>query len=83
MSIGLIKGRNEPNESREETYQLVNECINQFTNKFGSSNCEALIGCDIGTEEGQEYFVENDLYGRCYSFTEEATRIALTLLAQK
>jgi len=80
MSIGLIPGRNSEDESQEKNYKLVNKCQKNFKDKFNSYNCRELLNCDIGTDAGQEYFVENDLFETCYGFTEEATRITLTLL---
>ncbi len=80
MAIGLITGRNSQDDSQEKVYELVNKCQQKFSGKFGSSNCQVLLQCDLGTNEGQEYFVEHDLFDKCYRFTEEATRITLTLL---
>jgi hypothetical protein len=54
-----------------------------FESKFGSTNCKDLIGCDLGTEEGQKHFRENDLSQQCRNYTEEATRMAMILLESK
>lgn len=80
MAIGLLAGRNTPEESEAENYGLVRKLLKQFQERFGSTNCGELVGCDLATAEGQAYYKENKLVERCLGFTEEATRIALASL---
>jgi C_GCAxxG_C_C family probable redox protein len=83
MAIGLFTGRRSPEDSRDETYSLVRRLLEMFEAKFGSTNCGQLTGCDLGTEEGQEHFRTNNLLERCKLFTEEATRMAMSLVKEK
>jgi C_GCAxxG_C_C family probable redox protein len=80
MGLGLVTGRDSPDESIEETYVLVRDLIEKFEDEFGSRNCQQLTGCDLSTSEGQERFREDNVIDRCYQYAEEATRIALQLL---
>jgi C_GCAxxG_C_C family probable redox protein len=80
MGLGLAIGRDSPERSVEETYALVRELLQRFENKFGSTNCQQLTGCDLSAPEGQERFEANNVIDRCYQYAEEATRIALQLL---
>ncbi len=83
MAIGLFTGRNAPNDSKDETYALVQRLVGMFETKFGSINCKQLTGCNLSTEEGQNYFKANNLLERCKTFAEEATRMAMSLVGEK
>jgi len=80
MAINLIFGRSEPDESVEKNYALVKKMVHIFENEFGSTNCKELIGCDLGTKEGQHRFTSGKLISKCKRMTEEATRIALSII---
>ncbi len=83
MAIGLFTGRTSPSESVLPTYDTVRELLKKFEARFGSTNCRDLTGCDLGTEEGQNYFKTNNLMDQCKGYTEEATRIAMSLIKEK
>jgi C_GCAxxG_C_C family probable redox protein len=83
MGISLFTGRNSPDGSVQETYDLVRRLLELFEAKFGSTNCGQLTGCDLGTEEGQEHFRTNNLLKKCKLYTEEATRMAMSLATEK
>ena len=61
MGISLVAGRSSPSESIEFCYTLTQKLISLFEKQYGSVNCRQLIGCDLATEEGQRYFMENNL----------------------
>jgi C_GCAxxG_C_C family probable redox protein len=83
MAIGLFAGRSAPTESVADSYGMVRKLVEDFGSQFGSTNCKELTGCDLGTDEGQKYFKENNIRQRCRIFTEQATRIALGLIEGK
>jgi C_GCAxxG_C_C family probable redox protein len=80
MGIGLLTGRKSERESVEANYQLVRELLAAFSREFGSTNCRELAGCDLGTDEGQQFFKENKVRERCARYVEEAARIAAGML---
>ena len=82
MGINLVAGRNSPAESIEVSYTLTQKLISRFERQYGSVNCRQLIGCDLATETGQQYFIENNLMERCLQYAEGATRMALSLIAE-
>jgi C_GCAxxG_C_C family probable redox protein len=82
MGINLVAGRNSPAESIEVSYALTQKLISRFESQYGSVNCRQLIGCDLATEEGQRYFMEKHLMERCLQYAEEATRMAVSLMAE-
>src|SRR5512135_3247784 len=82
MGINLVAGRSSPSESLEFSYSLTQKLISQFERQFGSANCRQLIGCDLATQAGQSYFMENQLLERCYQYAQEATRMAIALLTE-
>jgi C_GCAxxG_C_C family probable redox protein len=82
MGIGLVAGRDSPAGSVEPAYTLVQKLIHAFEDQLGSVNCRQLIGCDLATESGQRYFMENHIMDRCLHYAEEATRLAISLIAE-
>lgn len=82
MGINLVAGRSSPSESIEFSYTLTQKLISHFERQYGSVNCRQLIGCDLATEVGQRYFMENHLMERCQQYAEEATRMVISLIAE-
>jgi C_GCAxxG_C_C family probable redox protein len=80
MAINLFYGRSLPDEPVEPVYTMVRELVDMFESKFGSTNCKQLTGCDLGTDEGRKTFMKNKLIGQCRNYTEEATRMAMTII---
>jgi C_GCAxxG_C_C family probable redox protein len=75
MGIDLVAGRNSPAGSLEANYALTQKLISRFERQYGSINCCQLIGCDLATEAGQQYFMENHLMESCLQYAEAATAI--------
>jgi C_GCAxxG_C_C family probable redox protein len=82
MGIGLVAGRNSPTESEEPTYTLAQKLISAFEKQYGSVNCRQLIHCDLATESGQRYFMNNHLMERCLQYAGDATRLAISLISE-
>lgn len=82
MGISLVYGRNTPAKDVEYVYALIQKFIDGFSRKFGSSDCRELIGCDLGTEEGQRYFEINHLIEKCREFTTESTKMAVNIMEE-
>jgi C_GCAxxG_C_C family probable redox protein len=80
MGLGLLTGRNEPGTSVEENYAYVQELIDQFEEKFGSTNCKELTGVHLGTPEGQAEFRSKNQIENCLNYVEDATRMALSFI---
>jgi C_GCAxxG_C_C family probable redox protein len=83
MGINLVAGRSKPSESNEYCYTLNQKMINLFEKQYGSINCFRLIGCDLATEEGQHFFMENHLMEHCLQYAEGATSMAMLLITEK
>jgi C_GCAxxG_C_C family probable redox protein len=82
LAISLVTGRCNAKESREENNRLVRAFLSECEAKFGSTNCEKLIGCRLDTPEGQRFFNEHNLREKCAGFTCEAARLACRLIGQ-
>ncbi len=83
LAINLVHGRSTPEQSVEKNYVLVKELVNRFEVEFKSTNCAQLLGCDLGTDEGQQVFGNNGLVERCKLYTRRATAITRELLSGK
>ncbi len=80
MGIGLATGRQSATETVDRNYTLIQELMRRFEKQFGSTNCRMLLGCDLGTAEGQQTFQAQHLIQHCFEYVEGATVIALSLL---
>jgi C_GCAxxG_C_C family probable redox protein len=64
MVIGLKygRGKNDDRTATDLTYARTGELMERFSEKHGTFICRKLLnGCELTTEEGQQYFKENDL----------------------
>jgi C_GCAxxG_C_C family probable redox protein len=82
MGINIVAGRNSPAESLEVNYTLTQKLISCFERQYGSVNCRQMIGCDLATDAGQRYFMENHLMESCLKYAGDATSMAVSLIAE-
>jgi C_GCAxxG_C_C family probable redox protein len=83
MAISIFCGRDLPDEPIDKAYVAVRKLIETFENKFGSTNCRELTGCDLSTEEGRKRYFATNMLERCRGYTEEATRMAMSIIKEK
>jgi len=83
MAIDFFYGRNSPDEPVAKSFSKVKKLLDMFESEFGSTNCKQLTGCDLGTEEGQKTFVSKNLVERCINYTQEATRMAISIIEEE
>jgi C_GCAxxG_C_C family probable redox protein len=81
MGIGLALGRKEAGGSVSHSYDATKALVGRFTDEFGSVNCADLLGCHLGTPEGQQVFTEGRLWKRCMAYTGRATELAAEIIA--
>lgn len=79
LGLNLVYGRDREVESVEQNYSAVQRLVSEFGAACGSTKCSELLGCDLGTPEGQQTFRENKLHERCREYTAIATKIAVAL----
>jgi len=78
MAIGLKYGMGIANdiEAKQKTYQFIREFSKRFQQKNGSIICKELLGCDINTPEGKDYYTRNQLFEKnCLQFVKNAAEI--------
>jgi C_GCAxxG_C_C family probable redox protein len=81
MAIGIAAGRDKPGDDPTPAYAMTQELVHWFTKRFTSINCRELIGCDLGTDEGQAYFKQHELkHAICFMLTEQAADKALEII---
>ncbi|UCD01570.1 MAG: C_GCAxxG_C_C family protein [Promethearchaeota archaeon] len=83
MVIGLRYGMgiNGDIEARDKTYQVIREFSNRFQERHGSIICRELLGCDINTPEGKNYYDQNDLFEKkCFQYVKDSAMILEDLL---
>lgn len=86
MALGLAKGRCEASDtaSRDLTYTLVHELMEQFGSSHGSTTCKHLLGVDPSTPEGLEQAKTQNLFGlRCPHFVRHAAEIVESLTQKR
>ena len=83
MVIGLKYGMgvSKDTEAKENTYQVINEFSNQFQGNNGSLICKEILGCDINTPEGMDYFNQNELLEKkCFHCVKNTAEILEEIL---
>ena len=83
MALGLKFGQSDiaDLESRKKTNEVTVEFLELFKKANGSYICKELLGCDLVTEEGKKYAMENRLFVEfCPKMVESATQIVEKLL---
>ena len=80
LGISAIHGRNNPDESVEKVFKATQKLVVKFETEFGSKNCHELLGCNLGTPEGQEKFKKEDLNSQCHAYTVKAAEMAAEII---
>jgi C_GCAxxG_C_C family probable redox protein len=83
LVIGLKHGRTKAEDAaaRDKTYALVQEFIARFTSRHGHIKCSDLLGCDIGTPEGQKQADERKLHQmKCEEYVRDAAALLEEML---
>jgi C_GCAxxG_C_C family probable redox protein len=83
MGIGLALGRSEPNQTLSPAYEAAQRLIKEFEAEFGSRECHELLGCDLGTPEGQSLFREKGMSKHCANFTGTAAELAARIISDR
>jgi C_GCAxxG_C_C family probable redox protein len=83
MVIGLKYGRTraDDDEAKVKTYSLVKEFTEKFKARNGTIICRELLGCDIGTPEGNRVAKDKELFSTvCPGFVRDAVDILEKIL---
>lgn len=77
LGLGLVHGRDHAQQSVQPVYQATQRLIQQFEHEFGAKDCSVLLGCDLGSQEGQDFFRQNQLQQKCCAaFVARAAELA-------
>ena len=80
LAVNMILGRSLGSDSKDKNYTAVQQLISLFEDRASSSNCTALMGCHLGTEEGRITFYDENLIEKCKEYCVIAVDIATSLL---
>ncbi|MCP4493015.1 MAG: C_GCAxxG_C_C family protein, partial [Gammaproteobacteria bacterium] len=80
LALNVVFGRNSSDDSVEKNYKAVQNLVLDFENEFGSSNCQELLGCNLGDNEGQKKFHEHELHLQCCEYTGKATELVRAII---
>lgn len=63
MVLGVAKSKTitDPKQRKETTYELVQEFHRRFVEVHGTTQCHALLGCDLMTESGRLFYKTHNL----------------------
>jgi len=63
MILGLEYGYADVSENHKkpQLYNIIKDFSNEFSQQNGCLSCYDLLNCDLSTEEGKEYFKNNEL----------------------
>ena len=85
MALGLRYGQFDLNdtESRMAEHAKAVQFLEEFKKRKGSYICRELLGCDISTEEGRSYAIDNRLFGKlCPEMVRTAAEIVAEMLTE-
>jgi C_GCAxxG_C_C family probable redox protein len=83
MVLGIFNStKHFDNATRKEaTYAMIRDFSNKFKQINGSTDCKSLLNCDLGTEEGNRYAKENNLFGTvCEKCIKDSIKIVNQLI---
>lgn len=83
MVIGLMHGKTKADDdtARETTYELANLLAERFKARNRSILCRELLGHDLGTDEGREAVMKENLFVKlCPGFVRDAVIILEEIL---
>lgn len=82
MVLGLASDREDEAEAKKVSYSRVQELFKHFEALHGTTDCRALLGADVSTEDGYKQAKENELFSKvCPAFVKDAAAILEKLLA--
>lgn len=83
MAIGLLYGRDKAGQPYDAVYAKVQQFLSAFEKEYKTINCFELTGCDLGTEQGQQAFVEKEVMEQCRRFTARAASLVAELVGDE
>lgn len=86
MVLGMICSQGDPDdpENVDLACEKSAEFLAEFEKRKGSILCRELLGCDLGTEEGQAYAAEHELFANvCPGMVAEAAWILEDMLKEQ
>jgi len=77
MILGLkVQEASSEKETRYRVYDLVKEFVRLFEEKRGTIICKDLLGVDLGTPEGRDKAIKDNLFRTlCPGFVRDAAQI--------
>lgn len=79
MALGLKYG-----ESKAKSDESCERFLDEFEKENGSYICNDLLGCDISTEDGVAFAVENNLFKEfCPKMVESAAKITKEIIKEE
>ena len=86
MALGLLYGQNavDDKEGRLSSDKVNDLMMDRFKEKCGSYICNDLLGCDIISEEGHQYCLDNKLFTEfCPKMVAAAVEVVEEIIALK
>lgn len=80
LALNLMLGRDDKDTSVERNYAAVQELMELFKNEHGSIHCHELLGCDLGTAEGQRLYTQQQLGKNCQRFSQNTIALVENIL---
>ena len=64
MVLGVYNGNKyaDNTERKEKTYSMIQKFDEEFKKINGTTDCTKLLKCDLKTEEGHRYAIDNNLF---------------------
>jgi C_GCAxxG_C_C family probable redox protein len=65
MVLGMVNCRKftDNKDRKEVTYDMIRKFSDKFKQIHGTTDCSSLLNCDLKTEDGHRFAIENKLFG--------------------
>lgn len=85
MALGMYNSKiySDNTDLKNATYRMIRQFDTKFKSVHSTTNCKALIQCDLSSDEGHAYAVENKLFEKiCEKCIADAVGIVEELIAE-
>lgn len=79
LAINLMSGRDNPEDSVENNFKMIEKFQKVFKTNFQSTNCFELTNCDFTKPEGFIKFETDNVKDKCTKMVGESIRIVLDI----
>jgi C_GCAxxG_C_C family probable redox protein len=84
MAIGWARGRDAPDQPKDDIYNAGSELVRDFISEFGTTSCKMLIDVDLSDPEEHKRALKDGVFEKqCVAFVEFCALCAAEVLSEE